>query len=92
MFVFSVSSWFSSCATIFQPLPFVLSHGSRNQSTIEFRKASAGYTMLKLAVKPPHVSTRKSVGKINEIEPMSVIGGTYQRVNAIMFIELKSIG
>ena len=35
MFVFSVSSWFSSCATIFQPLPFVLSHGSRNQSTIE---------------------------------------------------------
>jgi len=38
MFVFSVIAWFPSGASLFQALPFVLSHGSRNQSIIEFRK------------------------------------------------------
>jgi len=44
---------------------------------LEFRKASVGCTIVKEAAKPPHVSTSRSVRKINDIRKISVIDGTY---------------
>jgi hypothetical protein len=32
------TAWFSGSVTVLQALPFALSHGSQNQSNIEFRK------------------------------------------------------